>query len=55
MEAGGTAPTSASALRKVGKQDCTDTGPLTKARMVRIDDDIANRALDYTPSGRRTP
>jgi arylsulfatase len=32
---------------KVGKQVCTDTGPLTKARMVGIDDDIANRAVDY--------
>src|SRR5450830_464946 len=30
---------------KVGKQVCTDTGPLTKARMVTIDDDIANRAV----------
>jgi arylsulfatase len=26
---------------------CVDTGPLTKARMVGIDDDIANRAADY--------
>jgi len=32
---------------KVGKQACTDTGPLTKARMVTIDDDIANRAVDF--------
>ena len=32
---------------KVGKQVCKDTGPLTKARMVRIDDDIANRAVDF--------
>jgi arylsulfatase A-like enzyme len=32
---------------KVGKQVCTDTGPLTKARMVGIDDDIANRAVDF--------
>jgi arylsulfatase len=32
---------------KVGKQVCTDTGPLTKARMVTIDDDIANRSVDY--------
>jgi arylsulfatase A-like enzyme len=32
---------------KVGKQVCTDTGPLTKARMVTIDDDIANRAVDF--------
>ncbi|MFV0298733.1 MAG: sulfatase-like hydrolase/transferase, partial [Hyphomicrobiaceae bacterium] len=32
---------------KVGKQVCKDTGPLTKARMVTIDDDIANRATDF--------
>jgi len=32
---------------KVGKQVCTDTGPLTKARMVTIDDDITNRAVDF--------
>jgi arylsulfatase A-like enzyme len=32
---------------KVGRQVCTDTGPLTKARMVRIDDDIASRAVDF--------
>jgi arylsulfatase A-like enzyme len=32
---------------KVGKQMCTDTGPLTKARMVAIDDDIADRATDF--------
>ncbi len=32
---------------RVGKQVCVDTGPLTKARMVGIDDDIANRAADY--------
>jgi len=32
---------------KVGKQVCKDTGPLTKARMVTIDDDIANRAVDF--------
>jgi arylsulfatase len=32
---------------KVGKQVCKDTGPLTKARMVIIDDDIANRAADF--------
>src|SRR5580692_4873409 len=31
---------------KIGKQVCTDTGPLTKARMVTIDDDIAERATD---------
>jgi arylsulfatase A-like enzyme len=32
---------------KVGKQVCTDTGPLNRARMVTIDDDIANRAADF--------
>src|SRR6201996_4352120 len=32
---------------KVGKQVCTDTGPLTKQRMVTIDDDIAKRAVDF--------
>jgi len=32
---------------KVGKQVCTDTGPLTKKRMMTIDDDIAARAVDF--------
>jgi arylsulfatase len=32
---------------KVGKQVCKDTGPLTRERMVTIDDDIANRAVDF--------
>jgi arylsulfatase len=32
---------------KVGKQDIKDTGPLTKKRMVTIDDDIADRAVDF--------
>src|SRR5215813_2260125 len=32
---------------KVGRQTCTDTGPLTKKRMETIDDDIANRAADF--------
>jgi arylsulfatase A-like enzyme len=32
---------------KVGKQVCTDTGPLTTERMLTIDDDIANRAVDF--------
>jgi arylsulfatase len=32
---------------RVGKQVCKDTGPLTKARMVTIDDDIAHRAIDF--------
>ena len=32
---------------KVGRQVCKDTGPLDKARMVTIDDEIANRAVDF--------
>ena len=32
---------------KVGKQECKDTGPLTKKRMETIDDDIAARAIDF--------
>ena len=32
---------------KVGKQVCKDTGPLTKKRMETIDDDIADRAIDF--------
>ena len=32
---------------KIGKQICKDTGPLTKTRMVTIDDDIADRAVDF--------
>ena len=32
---------------KVGKQVCKDTGPLTRERMVTIDDDIAARAQDF--------
>jgi arylsulfatase len=32
---------------KVGKQVCTDTGPLTAKRMETIDDDIAARAVDF--------
>src|SRR5215831_4209462 len=32
---------------KVGRQVCKDTGPLTKKRMETIDDDIANRAVDF--------
>jgi arylsulfatase A-like enzyme len=32
---------------KIGKQVCKDTGPLTKARMLTIDDDIADRAVDF--------
>jgi arylsulfatase len=32
---------------RVGKQIIKDTGPLTKKRMETIDDDIANRAVDF--------
>ena len=32
---------------KVGKQIIKDTGPLTRKRMETIDDDIANRAVDF--------
>jgi arylsulfatase len=32
---------------KVGKQVIKDTGPLTKERMITIDDDIASRSVDF--------
>jgi arylsulfatase len=32
---------------KVGKQVCKDTGPLTKKRMETIDDDVAQRAVEF--------
>ncbi len=32
---------------KVGKQVCRDTGPLTRERMLTIDDDIADRTVDF--------
>jgi len=32
---------------KVGKQVCKDTGPLTKKRMETVDDDVADRAVDF--------
>jgi len=32
---------------KVGRQVCKDTGALTKKRMETIDDDIAERAVDF--------
>ena len=32
---------------KVGKQVIKDTGPLTRERMITIDDDIANRSVDF--------
>lgn len=40
-------PTEDPRFGKVGKQVCTDTGPLTKKRMQIIDDDIAARAVDF--------
>jgi arylsulfatase A-like enzyme len=40
-------PTIEPRFGKVGKQVCKDTGPLTKERMVTIDDDIASRAVDF--------
>jgi arylsulfatase len=32
---------------RVGKQKCTDTGPLTRERMLTVDDEIAKRAVDF--------
>jgi arylsulfatase len=32
---------------RVGRQVCKDTGPLTRQRMLTVDDDIANRAIDF--------
>jgi arylsulfatase A-like enzyme len=32
---------------KIGKQVCKDTGPLTKKRMETIDDDTADKAVDF--------
>ncbi len=32
---------------RVGKQVCKDTGALTKERMITVDDDITNRAVDF--------
>jgi arylsulfatase A-like enzyme len=32
---------------RVGKQTIKDTGPLTKERMITVDDEIANRAVDF--------
>jgi arylsulfatase len=40
-------PTVDARFGKVGKQVCTDTGPLTKKRMETIDDDTASRAADF--------
>jgi arylsulfatase len=38
---------------RVGKQVCRDTGPLTRKRMETIDDDIANRAVDFLQRQKR--
>jgi len=32
---------------KMGKQTCTDTGPLTKKRMETVDDEFAERSVEY--------
>ena len=40
-------PTVEPRFGKIGRQVCKDTGPLNKARMVTIDDDITNRAVDF--------
>jgi arylsulfatase A-like enzyme len=32
---------------KMGKQACTDTGPLTKKRMETVDDEIADKSVEY--------
>jgi len=40
-------PTSDPRAGKMGKQVCKDTGPLTKKRMETVDDEIAERALDF--------
>jgi len=39
---------------KVGRQVCKDTGPLTKQRMLTIDDDTANRAVDFIQRQQRS-
>jgi arylsulfatase len=40
-------PTVDERFGRVGKQKIKDTGPLTKKRMETIDDDIADRAVDF--------
>ena len=40
-------PTDEPRFGKVGKQTIKDTGPLTRKRMETIDDDVANRAVDF--------
>jgi arylsulfatase len=40
-------PTVDARFGKVGKQTIKDTGPLTKKRMETIDDDIADRSVDF--------
>ena len=32
---------------QMGKQKCTDTGPLTRKRMETVDDEIADRSIDF--------
>ncbi|WP_109483648.1 arylsulfatase [Paraburkholderia sp. C35] len=40
-------PTVDARFGKVGKQVCTDTGPLTSKRMETIDDETTGRAIDF--------
>jgi arylsulfatase len=40
-------PTVEPRFGRVGRQVCKDTGPLTRKRMETIDDDIANRSVDF--------
>jgi arylsulfatase A-like enzyme len=40
-------PTEDPRFGKMGKQKCEDTGPLTKKRMVTVDDEIAAKAEDF--------
>ena len=40
-------PTDDGRFGRIGKQTIKDTGPLTKKRMETIDDDIADRAVDF--------
>jgi arylsulfatase len=40
-------PTTDSRFGRVGKQVCTDTGPLTRKRMETVDEEVTARALDF--------
>jgi arylsulfatase A-like enzyme len=40
-------PTEVPRFGKVGKQTCTDTGPLTKKRMETVEDDLVAHSLDF--------